>query len=152
MLLRAPQKISLDPLRRHPSLVSCFLPLCIYVITAFNEVPSPMLIIVTPNEQHTYLCSHSAADRITWRVNDVVLGLEVLTIPVGIEYTDSISHPDDAIYTLTIRALPQHNETTIQCTVSFHNGSLQRSPMVTFLIQGQLMALYVINIFEIHTF
>ena len=102
------------------------------------------LTIVTPNEQHTYLCSHYAADRTTWRVNDGVLGLEILTIP-GIEYTDSISHPMDAIYTLTIRALPQHNEITIQCTVAFHNGSFQCLPTVTFLIQGYYMSLISIH-------
>ena len=107
-----------------------------------------MLMIVTPNEQHIYLCSHYAADRITWRVNDEVLGFESSTVPVGIEYTDSISHPDDAVYTLTIRALPQHNETTIQCTVAFHNRSVQRLPTVTFLIQGQLIAMHVINVLK----
>ena len=54
----------------------------------------------------------------------------------GIEYTDMMSHTDDAIYTLRIRALPRNNETTIQCTAVIIDQSPQFSPVVTFLIQG----------------
>ena len=93
-----------------------------------------MLMVVTLDGQHTYKCSHPTADRISWRVNNQVLRADILTIP-GIEYTDTISHPGDAIYTLRIKALPQNNETAIQCTAAFLNGS-QISLVVTFLIQG----------------
>ena len=103
-------------------------------------VPSPPLMVVTLDEQHTYKCSHSTANRIFWRVNDRVLGVEILTIP-GIVYTDTSSHPDDTTYTLTITALPQNNETTIQCTAAFYEGAPQDTPTVTFLIQGKLIAL-----------
>ena len=91
-------------------------------------------MVVTVGEQHIYKCSHSTADRITWRVNDRVLGVEILTIP-GI---DTISHPDDSVITLKIRALSRNNETTIQCTAAFVDGSSQRSPIVTFLIEGKV--------------
>ena len=98
-----------------------------------------MLMVLTLDGQHTYECSHPAAERITWRVNDKVLGAEILSIP-GIEYTDFISNPDDAIYTLRIIALPRNNETTIQCTAVFADQSPQTSPVVIFHIQGRLIA------------
>ena len=99
-------------------------------------------MVVTVGGQHIYKCSHSTANRISWRVNDRVLGVEILTIP-GIEYmyTDTSSHPDDSVITLRIRALAQNNETTIQCTAAFITGPLQRSPIVTFRIQGKVIAL-----------
>ena len=100
------------------------------------------MIVVIPDEEHTYECSHPAADRISWRVNGVVLGADILTIS-GIEYTDMISHPGDAIYTLRIRALPQNNETTIQCTAAIVDQSPQFSPVVTFLIQGSACCFFV---------
>ena len=97
-------------------------------------------MVVTLDKEHTYKCSHSSAERISWRVNDTVLGADIFTIP-GIEYTDTVSHPDDGVYTLRIRALPQNNETTIQCTAFFtdQSRSLQTSPVVTFLIQGRFI-------------
>ena len=99
-----------------------------------------MLMIVTVGGQHIYKCSHSTANRTSWRVNDRVLGVEILTIP-GI---DTIFHPDDSVTTLKIRALSRNNETTIQCTAAFVDGSLQRSPIVTFLIQGKVILLCLI--------
>ena len=97
-------------------------------------------MVVTVGGQHIYKCGHSTADRIAWRVNDRVLGVEILTIP-GI---DTISHPDDSVTTLRIRAITQNNETTIQCTAAFVDGSLQRSPIATFLIQGKVITLCLI--------
>ena len=68
----------------------------------FDEVPSPMTMTVTLEEQHTYMCNHTGTDRITWRVNDLVLGVELRNVP-GIEYTDFLTHPGGAeVYTLTI--------------------------------------------------
>ena len=96
-------------------------------------------MVVTLGGQHTYKCSDLAAERISWRVNDKVLGADIFTIP-GIEYTDTVSNPDDAIYTLRIRALPPNNEITIQCTAVFADRSPQTSPVVTFLIQGRVIA------------
>ena len=98
-----------------------------------------MLMVVTLIEQHTYKCGHPAAQRISWRVNDKVLGADIFHIP-GIEYTDTVSNPGDAIYTLRIRALPRNNETTIQCTAVFADRSPQTFPVVTFLIQGRVIA------------
>ena len=112
---------------------------CIYVFAGFDEIPSPLLMVVTMREQHTYKCSHFTASRITWRVNDRVLGVEISAIP-GIEYTDTFSHPDDSIFTLQVSALSRNNETSIQCTAAFDDGPPQRSPMATFLIQGKVIS------------
>ena len=98
-----------------------------------------MLMVTTLDEQHTYECSHSETNRISWRVNDKVLGTEIFTIP-RMEYTDFNSHPNDANYTLRIRAFHQNNETSIQCTAAFVGQSPQTSPIVTFLIQGRVIA------------
>ena len=97
-----------------------------------------MLMVVTLDGQYTYECSHSETNKISWRVNDKVLGTEVYTIP-RMEYTDFTSHPNDTNYTLRIRAFPRNNETTIQCTAAFVDRSPQTSPVVSFLIQGRLI-------------
>ena len=78
-------------------------------------------------------------------MNDRVLGVEISTIP-GIEYTDTVSHPDDSIFTLQVRALSPNNGTTIQCTATFVDGPPQRSPIATFLIQGKMITLCLILI------
>ena len=103
----------------------------------FTEAPSPLLLIVTLEEEHTYMCNHSATKSITWRVNDQVLGVEIHDFP-GIQHTDILTHPGGAeVYTLTIRALPQNNQTTIQCTAAFSGGAPPEStPTASFLIQG----------------
>jgi hypothetical protein len=128
-------------------LVTCYrvIPHPTYIIVAaFNEIPSPMLTVVTLDEQHTYKCSHPAADRISWRVNDNILGTDIFTFP-GIEYTDTYSHPYEAVYTLKITALSQNNESTIQCAALFTvDRSPQISPVVTFLIQGRSFALHAV--------
>ena len=111
-----------------------------YIIdTDFTEAPLPILLIVILGEQHTYMCNHSATKDITWRVNTKVLGVEIREIP-GIQYTDIITNSGGAeVYTLTIRALPRNNGTTIQCTAAFSGGATPEStPMATFLIQGML--------------
>ena len=97
-------------------------------------------MITTLEKQHTYMCNHSATDKISWRVNDQVLGVELRNTP-GIEFTDFLSHPGGAeVYTLTIRALPQNNETNVRCTAAFSDGSPpQHTWTVTFLIQGRLI-------------
>ena len=100
-------------------------------------------MITILNKQHTYKCNHSTTDKITWRVNNKVLGVEIENI-TGIKHTDRFSHPGDTIYILTIKALPQHNGTSIQCTAAFSGGS-QLSAIVTFLIQGQLITPYTSN-------
>ena len=107
-------------------------------LSGFVEVPSPPVMIVTMEERHVYMCNHSQADRIFWRVNDGVLGSEVDPPNVA---TEPISLPGGGrVYTLTIGGLPEHNETSIQCSAAFDDESIpeQVTPKVTFLIQGQL--------------
>ena len=75
-------------------------------------------MIITLEEDHTYICNHSAMNAISWKLNDQVLGVHIRTLP-GINYTDILTHPGGAeVYTLTIRALPQYNNTSIKCTAA----------------------------------
>ena len=109
----------------------------LFCFVGFDKVPTPTQLTVTLGERYTYMCNHSETNRITWKINDQVLGVQINDIP-GINYTDFISSRGGAeVYTLTIRALPQNNETTIQCTAAFSGGSPpEETPTATFLIQG----------------
>ena len=103
----------------------------------FVEVPSPPVMIVTMKQRHTYTCNHLQAERILWRVNGGVLGVENFSpnVTEGI-----ISLPGGGrVNTLTIGGLSEHNETIIECSAVFDDGSLHElTPSVKFLIQGQL--------------
>ena len=59
------------------------------------------------------------------------------TIPKKVD-TSVVSFPNgDKVYTLTIGGLFEHNETTIQCTASFDDGSIPvMTPIVLFYTQG----------------
>ena len=94
-------------------------------------------MIVTMEEQHVYICNHSATDRISWRVNGSVLNHEIF--PKNIT-SDSISLPEGGrIHKLTIGGHSEHNGTTIQCSAVFVNGSIPEViHMVAFYTQGQL--------------
>ena len=93
---------------------------------------------VTMEETHTYMCNHSRTNMITWRVNGSQLNVEIFppnVDPKIIPFSDG-----GRVYTLTIRGLSQHNETTIQCVARFSGlFSPLVSPMTTFLIQGQFI-------------
>ena len=86
-------------------------------------------------ERHVYMCNHSATDKISWRVNGRVLGIDISPLNVT---SDIISLPGGGrVSTLTIGGLPEHNETTIRCAAIFDNRSIPVvSPNVNLLIQG----------------
>ena len=109
----------------------------VFCFVGFDKVPTPTQLTVTLGEWYTYMCNHSESKRITWKINDRVLGVHNYGLP-GINYTDFISNRGGAeVYTLTIRALPQNNETTILCTAALSGGSRpEETPIATFLIQG----------------
>ena len=50
------------------------------------------------------------------------------------------------LHTLMIGGLPEHNESTIQCVAEFGDGSVEETPVVTFLIQGQLFDLILAHL------
>ena len=114
-------------------------------LSGFVEVPSPPVTIVTMEERHTYMCSHSQTDRVSWRVNGSVFGVEIFPLNVA---TDIISFPEGRMYTLTIGGLLEHNETNIECAAALDDGSgLDVTPTVTFLMQGRfqiIMCVYLI--------
>ena len=106
--------------------------------TDFDEVPSPLVMIMTMMETHTYKCNHSRTNMITWRVNGSQLNVEIF--PPNIDPKIIQLSDGGRVYTLTIGGLSQHNETTIQCVARFSGlVSPLVSPMTTFLMQGRLI-------------
>ena len=96
-------------------------------------------MIVTLEERYTYKCNNSETNRIYWRVNNSRLSVDIF--PVNI-VPDIIPLPNGhTLHTLTIGGLPEHNETTIQCVAEFIDRSVEETPLVTFLMQGQLFDL-----------
>ena len=104
--------------------------------SGFVNVPSPPIMIVAMEERHVFMCNHSATDRISWRVNGRVVGVDSFFLNVT---TDIILLSDGGTAsTLTIGGLSEHNETTVQCTAMFADSRSIPvvSPSVTFLMQG----------------
>ena len=98
-------------------------------------------MIVAIEERHVFMCNHSEADVISWRINDRVLDVDIFPLNVT---TDIISLPGGGrVSTLIIEGLPEHNETTIRCAAIFDDRSIPVvSPSVIFLIQGMYCRQY----------
>ena len=93
-------------------------------------------MIVTLEERYTYKCNNSESNRIYYNSR-----LSVDIFPVKID-TVIIPLPNGhTVHTLSIGGLPEHNETTIQCVAEFIDRSVEETPLVTFLMQGQLFDL-----------
>ena len=110
--------------------------------SGFVQVPSPPLVIVSLEERYTYMCNNSETNRIYWRVNNSRLSVDIFPAKINlviVPLTDRFT-----LHTLTIGSLPEHNETTIQCVAEFMDLSVEETPVVTFLIQGQLFDLTLI--------
>ena len=93
-------------------------------------------MIVSLEERYTYKCKNSETNRIYWRVNNSRLSVDIF--PVKIDTAIIPLHNGHTLHTLTIGGLPEHNETTIQCVAEFIDRSVEETPLVTFLMQGQL--------------
>ena len=90
-------------------------------------------MIVTSEERRVYMCNHSATERITWRVNDSLLNVDIFPQEIT---PNIIPLPGGGrVYTLTIGGRPEHNATTIQCSARLLNGSTVVTPSVIFFIQ-----------------
>ena len=107
--------------------------------SGFVHVPSPPLVIVTLEERYTYKCNNSETNRIYWRVNNSRLSVDIFPVKI---IPDIITLPNDhTLHTLTIRGLPEHNETAIQYVADFMDRSVEETPLIIFLMQGQLFDL-----------
>ena len=93
-------------------------------------------MIVIMEKRHVYMCNHSRADQISWRVNGGVLGVEIF--PLNITSNITLLPGGGSIHTLTIGGRFEHNETTVVCSAAFNDGSVpELTPPVMFQIQGQ---------------
>ena len=105
-----------------------------FFVSDFIEVPSPLVVIVTLEETHVYMCNHSETEIIMWRVNGSLLNVDIYPTDI---IPNNIRLPDGGrVYTLTIGGRPEHNATTIQCSARLMNDSTVMTPSVTFFIQG----------------
>ena len=104
--------------------------------SGFVQVPSPPLVIVSLEERYTYMCNNSKTNRIYWRINNSRLSVDIF--PAKIVADISPLPNGHTLHTLTIGGPPEHNETTIQCVAELVDRSMEETPVVTFLMQGQL--------------
>ena len=103
--------------------------------SGFVQVPSPPLVIVSLEERYTYMCNNSKTNRIYWRVNNSRLSVDIF--PAKIDPAIILLSNGSRLHTLTIGGLPEHNKTTIQCVAELVDRSVEETPVVTFLMQGQ---------------
>ena len=98
-----------------------------YAIVEFTMVPSSLVVNV--GEEAVFQCRYPGAT-INWRIN----GAAVVLSPF-ITVTSSGQQSSD---TLTITALPEYNETVIECVALLQDLSTQRAPLVQLIINCKL--------------
>ena len=101
----------------------------------------PTGLTVAQGQVATFHCQHSTADVIGWRLNDTALNGHDSSFVRSV--ASSTSHSDGVIrYTLTIAALPEYNQTEIECVALFLDGSpVEYTDTVILTIQGLFMVL-----------
>lgn len=97
----------------------------------------PSSLNVTIGEQAVFYCNHSATQDIAWRVNET--SLSVLNLPT---ITTRRFRPQDSlgfIHELTIQALAEYNQTSVQCLAYISGSPAELSmPRANMSIQGNL--------------
>ena len=101
-------------------------------ITYFDITPSPLTVAVEQGTA-TFQCQHPLAIAIGWRVNGISLNVATLQ-----NISDaSVGTPNGVARILSIGTLLVYNGTTIECIVTFIDGSLpQFTTPVPLVIQG----------------
>ena len=97
----------------------------IYILTMaeFTIVPSSLTVAV--GEEAVFQCRYPGA-AINWQINGTaVVNSQFVTV------TSSGEQPSD---TLTITALPEYNETEVQCIALLQDFSIQGAPPVLLTI------------------
>ena len=87
-------------------------------------------------------CQHRGALSIGWLVNGVPenrLNDSGMFIKSG-NYRDE---DNSLVYTLTILARPEYNETVVECVATFLDSLPQKSPLVTLTIEGLILYMYM---------
>ena len=95
---------------------------------------------MTIGDQAIFYCNHSATQDIAWRVNET--SLSVLNLPTittrRIRLQDSVG--GGFIHELSIQALAEYNQTSVQCLAYISGSSAELSmPGARILIQGKAL-------------
>lgn len=69
----------------------------------------------------TFRCRHPNADTIRWRVNDDLISL--INPPPYITPSTTRDNNNNVVFTLTIEARLEYNQTRVICVARFDNGS-----------------------------
>ena len=101
-------------------------------------VPSPLTLAVEQGTA-TFQCQHPLADGINWLLNGTpVTRAGLANVSSSIQSQGSV-----ATYTLSIGALIEYSQTTVECVATFIDGSpLQFTEPVMLLIQGGIIILF----------
>ena len=88
---------------------------------------------VTAGKRANFYCNHSSSSSIGWRVNESSLSVLDLQTITSITFHD----PDGSVSSiLTIEALEEYNQSTVECVALHEDAPSDFSPPVKLLIQG----------------
>ena len=111
--------------------------LALFLILVILSPPQPVNATLGSTAEFTCICHYCLAQ--SWRVNDLAANHQD-NLDKGIIPSAPFYFPNGSkIYTLSMPATVQLNESAIECVV--YNGSYSKSPMVLLLIQGNLTIL-----------
>ena len=102
----------------------------------FVRSPSPSMVVIAPKNEYTFYCNHSQTARISWKLNSTTY--EFLDFPPDINGGSESIPGGHRVYTLTLRGLPEYNETRVQCVAEL-NGVSVETYTATLLIQGLII-------------
>ena len=93
------------------------------------EIPPSPLTVAVEQEVATFYCQHLSSDGIYWLVNETSVN--------RINSPDITTSSSGTMHSLSIGTLLEYSGTTVECVVTFLDGSPALfAPPVTLLIQG----------------
>ena len=99
---------------------------------------SPMPLNITVDTVAVFQCQHTTADGINWRIN----GSTLRDLP----QTVSTDRTSDGIFTLTITAHSNYNQTVIECVALFADSPSERTNQASLIVQGKYVIVYVCHL------
>ena len=113
--------------------------MCFIVKTLdFIRIPSPSTVVIAPKSEYTFYCNHSQTTAISWKLNGTTF--DFVELPPGTDGGTESIPGGGRVYTLTLRGLPEHNGTIVQCIAELNDVSVETST-ATFLIQGLIISM-----------
>ena len=96
-------------------------------------VLSPVSLNVTLSTVAMFQCQHPNSHGINWKINGNILK----DFPHGIG-----AYRIGSVYTLSITALPDYNQTVIECVALFANSPSEMSSAAVMMVQGKYSITY----------